>query len=121
VGSPVGQNDESANRDRKNMLGRGAVPDDIASAVVFMVSDESSFITATDLVVDGGGAQRHHGLTFVVASPLPTVRRRQRSPGIDKIALVVATLIDGGRPPAHQEQHAGRPPLMIRFATVTML
>ncbi len=33
---------------------RLGVPDDIASAVVFLASDEASFITGTTLVVDGG-------------------------------------------------------------------
>jgi 3-oxoacyl-[acyl-carrier protein] reductase len=54
VGSPVGQDVEPVNRPRTNMLGRGGRPEDIAAAVLFMVSEDSSFITATDLVVDGG-------------------------------------------------------------------
>ena len=54
VGSPVGQDVEPADRPRSNLLGRGARPDDIASAVLFMASDGAGFITATDLVVDGG-------------------------------------------------------------------
>jgi len=54
VGSPVGQDIEPADRPRSNLVGRGARPEDIASAVLFMVTEESSFITATDLVVDGG-------------------------------------------------------------------
>jgi NAD(P)-dependent dehydrogenase (short-subunit alcohol dehydrogenase family) len=36
------------------MLGRGCRPEDIADAVHFLVSDRASFITSTDLVVDGG-------------------------------------------------------------------
>jgi len=35
-------------------MGRFAEPTEIAEAVVFLASDESSFITATDFLVDGG-------------------------------------------------------------------
>jgi NAD(P)-dependent dehydrogenase (short-subunit alcohol dehydrogenase family) len=35
-------------------MGRAGLPDDVASAVIFFASDESSFITGRDLVVDGG-------------------------------------------------------------------
>jgi NAD(P)-dependent dehydrogenase (short-subunit alcohol dehydrogenase family) len=54
VGSPVGQAEEPANRDRKNLVGRACLPQDIANAVAFMVSAEASFVTGTDLLVDGG-------------------------------------------------------------------
>lgn len=54
VGSPVGQAEEPANRERKNLLGRACVPRDIANAVAFMVSEQASFVTGTDLLVDGG-------------------------------------------------------------------
>jgi NAD(P)-dependent dehydrogenase (short-subunit alcohol dehydrogenase family) len=54
VGSPVGQSEEPANRPRKNLIGRSCTPRDIASAVAFMASDEASFVTGTDLLVDGG-------------------------------------------------------------------
>jgi len=38
-------------------LGRLGTPDEIAKAVVFLASDDSSFITGTELFVDGGFAQ----------------------------------------------------------------
>lgn len=38
-------------------LGRLGVPDDVAKAVVFLVSDESSYITGIELFVDGGLTQ----------------------------------------------------------------
>ena len=38
-------------------LGRLGTPDEVAKAVVFLASDDSSFITGTGLFVDGGFAQ----------------------------------------------------------------
>ena len=39
---------------RRTPLGRIGVPADVASGVLFLASDESSFITGSELVIDGG-------------------------------------------------------------------
>jgi NAD(P)-dependent dehydrogenase (short-subunit alcohol dehydrogenase family) len=40
-------------------LGRVGRPDDIAQAILFLASDEASWITGTTLVVDGGATISH--------------------------------------------------------------
>jgi NAD(P)-dependent dehydrogenase (short-subunit alcohol dehydrogenase family) len=55
IRSPARQSDEFLrNYANKTMLGRIATPDEIASAVAFLASDEASYITGEYLVVDGG-------------------------------------------------------------------
>lgn len=42
------------NMEQRTPLRRLGMPDDIANAIAFLLSEQASFITATDLVVDGG-------------------------------------------------------------------
>lgn len=54
TGSPVGK--AEFNRDRKvtNLVGRPGEPDEQAKAVLFLASDDASFIAGANLFVDGG-------------------------------------------------------------------
>lgn len=60
--SELGMNDEQiegfkAQAAATTPLGRTGTPEEVASAVVFLASDESSYINGVELFVDGGAAQ----------------------------------------------------------------
>lgn len=57
VGSPVGESEIPEDREQSNLVGRVGRPEDIANAIRFIVSDQASFITGIDLLVDGGSQQ----------------------------------------------------------------
>ncbi|HYO82051.1 MAG TPA: SDR family oxidoreductase, partial [Bryobacteraceae bacterium] len=50
-------------------LGRLGEPNDIASAVLFLASDESSWITGHEMVVDGGFSVGHPSEIYIYACP----------------------------------------------------
>ena len=54
IGSPVGKDTFDPNRNVVNLVDRPGVPDDMARAILFLVSEDSSFIDGTTLFVDGG-------------------------------------------------------------------
>ncbi len=54
IGSPVGKDDFDPTRRVDNMLGRAGQPIEAAKAIMFLVSEDSSFIIGENLFVDGG-------------------------------------------------------------------
>ena len=54
TGSPVGEEVFDRNRKVNNLVGRPGEPDEQAKAVLFLASDDASFIAGTNLFVDGG-------------------------------------------------------------------
>jgi NAD(P)-dependent dehydrogenase (short-subunit alcohol dehydrogenase family) len=54
IGSPVGKDEFDPTRPVQNMLKRPGQPDEAAKAILFLASEDSSFIIGENLFVDGG-------------------------------------------------------------------
>ena len=54
IGSPVGKADFDPTRPVKNLAGKSGDPEDMAKAVLFLVSSDSAFVWGENLFVDGG-------------------------------------------------------------------
>ena len=54
MAAAVGRDEVVSKLSRQIPLGRIGKPDDVAFAVLYLASDESGFVTGTELVLDGG-------------------------------------------------------------------
>ena len=69
VGTPVGLDYVPERRQVKNLVGRPGRPEDIAAMVVFLASDDGDFITAADMLVDGGALAGGSAFSGAPAKP----------------------------------------------------
>jgi NAD(P)-dependent dehydrogenase (short-subunit alcohol dehydrogenase family) len=60
IGSPVGRDEFDSTRPVENMLKRPGQPDEAARAILFLASEDSSFIIGENLFVDGGTMAMDH-------------------------------------------------------------
>ena len=54
IGSPVGKDEIDPNRKIDNLMGRPGLPSEVASVVLFLVTDDARFVVGQDIKVDGG-------------------------------------------------------------------
>jgi NAD(P)-dependent dehydrogenase (short-subunit alcohol dehydrogenase family) len=55
MGNAVMPNDKARERSRRRIpIGDFGAPEDIAYGILYLISDESRFVTGTELVIDGG-------------------------------------------------------------------
>jgi len=54
IGSPVGKDTFDPTRPVVNLVNRPGMPEDLARAILFLLSEDSAFIDGTTLFVDGG-------------------------------------------------------------------
>jgi NAD(P)-dependent dehydrogenase (short-subunit alcohol dehydrogenase family) len=60
IGSPVGRDEFDPTRPVENMLKRPGEPDEAARAILFLASEDSSFVIGENLFVDGGTMAMDH-------------------------------------------------------------
>lgn len=72
TGSPVGKKDFDPSRRVSNLVGRAGAPEEQAKAVLFMASEDASFVAGANLFVDGG--------TMAMASFADTNRSETKAP-----------------------------------------
>ena len=54
IGSPVGKQEFDPTRPVPNLIGRAGLPQELAKAVLFLASEDASFVFGENLFVDGG-------------------------------------------------------------------